>query len=91
MSFIIVSSLACATAERLVPKFAEAAVMVCDKLEEYDHFASSVKVVKDLVEEGDYVAALSHAKALYVEYQNKPETEGLNELRTLLNLLENLV
>lgn len=81
----------CAAVQEAIPKFAEAASIVCDKLEEYDHFASSVKVVKDLVEEGDYVGALGHAKALYIEYQNKPETEGLNELRTLLNLLENLV
>jgi hypothetical protein len=75
----------------MVPKFAEAASLVCDKLTEYDHFASQVNTVKDLIEEEDYAGALVVAKNLYIEYQNKPETEGLDELRTLLNMLERLV
>lgn len=73
-----------------LPKLAEAAGIVCDSLQEFEHFKTGVESVKQSLERQDYKAAHEQAKSLWVEYQNYPETEGLEELRSLLALLETL-
>ncbi len=91
ISYLAIAMLcfACASLPSL-PKLAEAANIVCDSLTEFEHFAAGVESVKQSLERQDYKAALEQAKALWVEYQNYPETEGLEELRSLITLLETL-
>lgn len=86
---ILLLCFACAGLPSL-PKLAQAAGLVCDSLQEFEHFSAGVESVKQSLERQDYKAAHKQAKSLWVEYQNHPETEGMEELRSLLALLETL-
>jgi hypothetical protein len=87
---IILLCFACAELASL-PKLAQAANIVCDSLNEFEHFSAGVHSVKQSLERKDYKAALEQAKSLHTQYQNHPETEGMEELRSLVTLLDTLV
>ncbi len=74
-----------------LPKLAEAANLVCDQLQQYDHFKDQVQSVKTLIENGKYEDALIVAKDLYNQYRDFKETEGLKELKSLVTMLETLI
>jgi hypothetical protein len=86
---ILLLCFACAGLPQL-PKLAEAANIVCDSMSEFEHFSVGVESVKQSLERQDYKAAHEQAKSLWTEYQNHPETEGMEELRSLIALLETL-
>lgn len=73
------------------PRFADAADLVCDGLEDFEHLHNTILTVHLLMEREDYAGALRVADELLRSIDESKEVAGVRELRALIFLLEGIV
>jgi hypothetical protein len=90
VNFALVVSLVMCTPKQQA-NFAEAAELVCDGLEQYEHLHNEILSIHMLIERGDYDAALKVAYALTAGLEETGERTGSDEVKALTLLLESIV
>ena len=73
------------------PKFADAADLICDGLEDFQHLHNTILTVHLLMEREDYSGALRVADELLASIDESKEVEGVRELRALIFILQGIV
>jgi len=90
-ALVLTLTLAIGCAELPKPKFADAAELICDGLQDVVSIHNEVISAKVLMEQHDYQGALDIVYGLVQRLDEAHPVKGANELRALLFLLEGIV
>jgi hypothetical protein len=90
-ALIIVCLISTGCARGVTPRFAEAAELVCNGLEDFDQLKHAIVSVHLLMDRGDYSEALKASYGLLSSLNENQDVDGANELRALIFLLESIV